>query len=645
MHHARLARALPLAGLLAALLAQEARALVNQIDGTVVPIQNATNCAAGNANSCVQVALNLGEGFPAASTMNPLNAVVDAAVAPEVFAIPQTGGVYGSITVRDQVEGAGFENTFGWYNVNDPANLYIIHPCSDEPGATRTVNFQTEFTAGRYLGGFVGFFLVTPEGSAARIANGDNCGNPANSNQIGRIYYTETARNGDGNYVHYLVYRSKVDTKRFYFGFEDLFRGGDNDFEDMFVQVDGLVVPCTPSAEVCDGKDNNCDGLVDNAPVDAGGDCGATDVGECRFGTVQCLLGQLVCLGAVGPSSELCNGLDDDCDGAVDDTTVGEGDPCGIDTGLCEFGAKVCVGGVFVCTGGTGPSLEKCNLEDDDCDGFVDDFPIEAGGACGSNVGTCTAGTNQCVDGMIVCDGGTGPTPELCNGLDDDCNGAADDGNPGGGAVCGTDVGTCQTGTEFCVGGSIQCVGAIGPVPEVCDGLDNDCDGTFDVLAECPDGSQCIAGSCAAPCEGGEFPCPGGQTCVEGFCLDDPCDAITCPEGERCEAGACVPDGGGGGGGAGGAGGSAGGEPQGGGGASGTTASTTSAASGGAGDPSGGGGAGASDAWGLPTGGGGLRCTTSGPPTDEPPRGALPLALLGLAFAVRSSRRSRGGAR
>ena len=389
-------------------------AIVEQIDGRVMPLFAPATCPSnGSATSCVQVALNTGEGLPATSTTNPLNSVFDAQTSPEVFAIPRSGGVYGNVVVRDLVEGAGFENTFGWYNVDNPTQLYVITPCADEPGTQRTVNFQTEFVAGRYLGGFVGFFLISPED--APVAN--NCGSPTN---VGHLYYTEAAKNGDGNYVHYLIYSSKVDSRRFYFGFEDLFRGGDNDFEDMFLQVDGLVLPCVPSSEICDGLDNNCDGLVDNNPVDAGGQCGATDVGECRYGAEQCIAGSLVCVGAQGPTTEICDGLDNDCNGLTDDNPFGQGFPCGTDVGECSFGQQACVGGVFVCVGGQGPVLEVCNTLDDDCNGASDDNPIDAGGPCGSNVGECTPGLFTCVGGVVGCLGAMGPFVEICDSLDND---------------------------------------------------------------------------------------------------------------------------------------------------------------------------------------------------------------------------------
>lgn len=575
-----------------------AHAVVEQTDGVVVPIQ-VSNCpGSGVAQGCVQVGLNIGEGRPATSTNNPVNAIFSATISPEVFAIPQTNGTYGTVSVVDMIEGAGYENTFGWYNITAPAQLYPITPCADEPTSTRMVDFQAEFTAGRYLGGFIGFFLITPENAPIN----DNCGR---TNNVGHIYYTERARNGDGNYVHYLLYHSAVNPLAYYFGFEDLYRGGDNDFEDMFLKVTGLLAPCTPSAEVCDGLDNNCDGLVDNSPVNAGNPCGTTDVGECSLGTLTCQTGILICVGAVGPSPEQCNGLDDDCNGMVDDAPTGAGGTCGTDVGECNLGLMQCIGGSIVCVGGRGPSLELCNNLDDDCNGVTDDMTIDSGGPCGSNIGECLPGVFTCINGMVMCTGGTPGMPETCNGLDDDCNGAIDDGNPGGGTPCGSDVGTCKAGVEYCIGGIVTCIGALGPTSEICDGLDNNCDGTADEAAQCPGDTACIEGSCAEKCKTGEFPCPGGQICKDGYCLPISCDSINCPPGTTCVQGNCIPDGasssgsgmggsgqgGNGSGGAGGAGGANGG----------MGGAETSSGSGGAGNPG--------DTWGLPTGAGGCACS------------------------------------
>jgi hypothetical protein len=211
--------------------------------------------------------------------------------------------------------------------------------------------------------------------------------------------------------------------------------------------------------EICDGLDNDCNGIVDDGFdfMNDVNNCGACNH-QCAFPFATAACDNGVCVqGACLPNFydrdpnipgceteciktnggiEICDGLDNDCDGIVDDNLGPPNITC-LTKGVCAGTQPTCSGqNGWVCNyPSTYEAIEDtkfgCDGLDNDCNGLTDE-PFQIGKSCIYGTGPC-AGT-----GTWVCDNtqpgdhrcmGTMKQPgtEICNGIDDDCDGLVDE--------------------------------------------------------------------------------------------------------------------------------------------------------------------------------------------------------------------------
>jgi hypothetical protein len=291
------------------------------------------------------------------------------------------------------------------------------------------------------------------------------------------------------------------------------------------------------NVEECNGFDDDCDGEIDENPMGINQQCNSGLPGLCENGLTKCQNGGIQCISNIAPGQydEVCDNKDNDCDGQIDNGNPGGGGPCSVAglQGECKVGVLECQNGSPICIQTVFPQDEACDAKDNNCDGVVDGFSENCFTDCGNGKKTCNGGVwgacsamepklcknydNCQMESMCLQQCPQAPA-EQCNGQDDNCSGSVDetfacilgaqkDQNCGN---CGTQWSTCNNNCSW--GGWGSCEGQ-----GVCQSGQKKTDGTCD---KCGQSQYTCSNSCYWDYSGciNQGSCNPGETKLEGSC-------------------------------------------------------------------------------------------------------------------------------
>ena len=237
----------------------------------------------------------------------------------------------------------------------------------------------------------------------------------------------------------------------------------------------------------------------------------------------------------------------------------GVGVACGSNVGECRSGLSTCSGGKIVCNA-VGPTAEICDGKDNDCNGSIDDGVLPPGDSCNpASLGAGQPLVGECRPGIFACRGARGGSARAGWGRPPRSATAR---TTTATAVIDNNA-SCAPGYVCIHGECVQTCDESGENPRLCPADRHCTDGACLVKAcarqPCPAGQVCQAdGTCIDPCS--LVTCPAGAICRNGVCVDcysqgcqpglrcigrqcivDPCEGKSCGTGQFCQAGVCVP--------------------------------------------------------------------------------------------------------
>lgn len=204
----------------------------------------------------------------------------------------------------------------------------------------------------------------------------------------------------------------------------------------------------------------------------------------CTDGTPVCNYSAVIGWEAVEAS---CDSKDNDCDGKSDEELTPPDEPecagIGVCAGNAELIFRVCREGSWQCEYSSIDEFEKievtCDSKDNNCDGDTDEGLTGQECFVRNEYGKCAGATVCTIYGGVTCEG-TIPAAEICNNFDDNCNGLTDEGLTDVPCSRSNDFGTCEgtTGCDITTSGTT--CSAREPAADICDTIDNNCDGDTD---------------------------------------------------------------------------------------------------------------------------------------------------------------------